>query len=144
MILVSLLSRLLSQKVFTIEVTLEELFRSDCGIDYVFDCVGNEGVLNKALRLMNPWGTLVSVGLPPRGVKIKVPALSLLTGARVTGGLFGGQKSRKAVLHLIEKYIAGDIRVDRLISDRFKLDQINDAFDKMKKGKMIRGIIEYY
>ena len=120
------------------------MLKTEGGVDYAFDCIGNEEVLDTALQMLSPWGTLVSVGLPPRGVKIKVPTLSFLTGTTISGGLFGGQKSRKAVLDLMEKYISGDIRVDLLISDRFQLHQINDAFDMMKKGKMIRGIIEYY
>lgn len=128
----------------SIEKPLKEVFKSEGGIDYAFDCIGNEEVLNTALGLLTPWGTLTFVGLPPRGLKLKVPTLSFLTGTRISGGLFGGQKSRRAVLDLMDRYIRGEIRVDLLISHRFKLEQVNEAFNLLKKGKMIRGIIEYY
>ncbi len=100
-------------------------------------------MINSAIQLLTPWGTLTVVGLPPRGLKIKVPTLNFLMGQRVSGGLFGNQKPRKAVQDLTDRYVKGELKIDSLISHRFKLDQINEAFDLLKAGKVIRAIIEY-
>jgi S-(hydroxymethyl)glutathione dehydrogenase/alcohol dehydrogenase len=37
----------------------------------------------------------------------------------------------------------GNLKLDELITNRYRLDQINDAFTDMREGRNIRGIIEF-
>jgi S-(hydroxymethyl)glutathione dehydrogenase/alcohol dehydrogenase len=85
----------------------------------------------------------VAVGLGPRGNKIEVSVSDLLSGKKLLGGYFANQKSRQAVQNLVEKYVSGNLPIDPLITHRFKLDQINEAFDLLKRGKTVRSIIEF-
>ena len=44
--------------------------------------------------------------------------------------------------HYIEWYRAGRLPVDRLLSERIRLDDINGAFDRLAAGASIRQVIE--
>ena len=126
-----------------IDKPIEEVLQKDGGIDYAFDCVGNQGVLNSGLKSLSPWGTLLVVGLAPRGSSVNVGVKELLGGITVVGGYFGQQKSRKAIQQLVDMYVSGKLPIDPLITHRFKLEQINDAFDLLKAGKTVRSVIEF-
>jgi S-(hydroxymethyl)glutathione dehydrogenase / alcohol dehydrogenase len=43
----------------------------------------------------------------------------------------------------MDLYLNGRIKIDQLISKRFRLDQVNEAFDAMKAGEVARGVILY-
>ncbi len=87
-------------------------------------------------------GTLLVVGLGPRGNKVEVTVSQLLMGTTIAGGYFGNQKPREATQKLVENYVTGKLAIDPLITHRFKLDQINEAFDLLKAGKTVRSVID--
>ena len=41
---------------------VKEVVKREGQLDYAFDCIGNQTVLNSALELLSPWGTLVAIG----------------------------------------------------------------------------------
>jgi Zn-dependent alcohol dehydrogenase len=122
---------------------IEEILQKDGGIEYAFDCIGNQEVLNSGVKSLTPWGTQLVVGLGPPGNKVEATVSELLFGKTITGGYFGNRKSREANQQLVDKYVAGKLPIDQLITHRFKLEQINDAFDLLKAGKTLRAIIEF-
>ena len=40
-------------------------------------------------------------------------------------------------------YRAGKLPVDRLMSGKLKLDDINEGFDRLHEGKAVRQVIEF-
>jgi len=44
---------------------------------------------------------------------------------------------------LLSMYRGGNLKLDELITKRYSLDQINDAFTDMREGRNIRGIIDF-
>jgi S-(hydroxymethyl)glutathione dehydrogenase/alcohol dehydrogenase len=70
-----------------------------------------------------------------------VPRL-LITGRRVTGSSFGGVKGRSGVPVLVDRWLAGEIDVDDLLSHRMGLDDVNHAFELMEAQDGIRTILE--
>ena len=42
---------------------------------------------------------------------------------------------------LCDFYLAGKIKLDELVTRRYDLEQINEAFDAMKKGEVARSIM---
>ena len=67
----------------------------------------------------------------------------LLNGRQVMGGLYGNQKPRETIQNLVDRYMSGGLPIDGLITDRIRLDDINDGFDRLKAGKTIRTVIEF-
>ena len=44
---------------------------------------------------------------------------------------------------LLSMYQNGQLKLDELVTRRYRLDQINDAITDMREGRNIRGIIEF-
>ena len=44
---------------------------------------------------------------------------------------------------LLSMYRSGNLKLDELVTRRYRLDQINDAIVDMREGRNIRGIIEF-
>jgi S-(hydroxymethyl)glutathione dehydrogenase / alcohol dehydrogenase len=67
----------------------------------------------------------------------------LITGRRVAGASFGGAKGRDRVPELVDRYLAGDLDLESLVTNRVTLDQVNDAFEAMERQEGIRTVITY-
>jgi S-(hydroxymethyl)glutathione dehydrogenase / alcohol dehydrogenase len=44
---------------------------------------------------------------------------------------------------LVDFYMSGKLKLDELISQRIKLEQVNEAFTEMKKGELARSVIVF-
>jgi S-(hydroxymethyl)glutathione dehydrogenase/alcohol dehydrogenase len=67
----------------------------------------------------------------------------LITGRRVTGSSFGGVKGRTQVPQFVERWLAGEIDVESLISHRLTLDEVNRGFELMEAQDGIRSVISF-
>ena len=50
---------------------------------------------------------------------------------------------REAMPNLLGMYRAGNLKLDELITRTYTLDQINTAYDDMREGRNIRGVIRF-
>jgi S-(hydroxymethyl)glutathione dehydrogenase/alcohol dehydrogenase len=67
----------------------------------------------------------------------------LVTGRVWRGSAFGGVKGRSQLPGFVDRYLAGEIKIDEMISKVMPLAKINEAFDLMHEGKTIRSVIKY-
>lgn len=68
-------------------------------------------------------------------LEISTRPFQLVTGRVWKGTAFGGWKSKDSVPELVERYLSGRIKVDEFVTHTFSLNDINEAFDVMHKGK---------
>jgi S-(hydroxymethyl)glutathione dehydrogenase / alcohol dehydrogenase len=114
------------------------------GVDFAFECVGNEELVRQALESTNPaWGVAVGVGIVPPGKKATFEPSSFMTGRTWKGSFLGNEKPRSVVPRLVDWYMDGFLKIDELITHRISLEQINEGFDLMRTGKAIRTVIEF-
>jgi S-(hydroxymethyl)glutathione dehydrogenase/alcohol dehydrogenase len=113
------------------------------GYDYTFEATGNVGVMRQAVEAAREaWGVATMCGVAGKGEVLEVIPRLLITGRRVTGSSFGGVKGRSGVPVLVDRWLAGEIDVDDLLSHRMGLDDVNRAFDLMHHQDGIRTILE--
>ncbi len=62
---------------------------------------------------------------------------------QLAGSLFGSANIRKDIPRLFELYLAGQLKLDELITKTYTLDEINEGYQAMRDGENIRGIIVY-
>ena len=67
----------------------------------------------------------------------------LVTGRSWRGSAFGGTRGRTQLPGFVDRYMAGRIAIDELITQTLPLSSINSAFDLMHAGKAIRTVIRY-
>jgi S-(hydroxymethyl)glutathione dehydrogenase/alcohol dehydrogenase len=117
---------------------------TDGGVDYSFECIGNVQVMRAALECCHKgWGESIIIGVAGAGQEISTRPFQLVTGRVWRGSAFGGVKGRSQLPGYVERYMAGEIRIDEMITEVLPLERINDAFELMHAGKVIRSVIHY-
>ena len=117
---------------------------TDGGVDYSFECIGNVDVMRSALECCHKgWGELVIIGVAGAGQEISTRPFQLVTGRVWRGTAFGGVKGRTQLPGYVDQYLAGEIKVDEMVSYTLPLKEINQAFDLMREGKSIRSVIVF-
>jgi S-(hydroxymethyl)glutathione dehydrogenase/alcohol dehydrogenase len=114
------------------------------GADYTFEATGNVGVMAQAVEAARMgWGLCTIAGVAGKGETLDIVPRLLITGRRVAGSSFGGVKGRDQVPVLVERYLAGEIDVDALISHKLTLDEVNRGFELMHDQDGIRSVIDF-
>jgi S-(hydroxymethyl)glutathione dehydrogenase/alcohol dehydrogenase len=114
------------------------------GVDYSFECIGNVHVMRSALECCHKgWGESIIIGVAGVGQEISTRPFQLVTGRVWRGSAFGGVKGRSQLPTYVERYMAGEIKIDEMITEVLPLERINDAFELMHAGKVIRSVIHY-
>ena len=117
---------------------------TDGGVDYSFECVGNVELMGTALRCTHKgWGESIIIGVAGAGKEIHARPFLLVTGRSWRGTAFGGTKGRTQLPGFVDRYLAGRIKLDEMVSRTMPLEKINDAFDLMHRGEVIRSVILY-
>jgi S-(hydroxymethyl)glutathione dehydrogenase/alcohol dehydrogenase len=127
------------------EDALERLRRiTGGGAEYVFDSVGSPRTVPQALEAARPGGTATIVGL--YGLKEEVPispATLVLQNKRLLGSFMGSVRPRLDLPRLIELYRSGRLQLDEMITRRYTLEQLPQAFEDMEAGRVARGVIVF-
>ncbi|MEO6102511.1 MAG: zinc-dependent alcohol dehydrogenase family protein [Pseudoxanthomonas sp.] len=112
------------------------------GVQHAIESVGSEQVLAQAYAATRRGGTTVTVGLPAAPKMFSVPALSLVAEERtVKGSYMGSAVPGRDIPRYVAMYRAGLLPVDRLLTHRLRLQEINAGFDRLAGGEAIRQVV---
>lgn len=114
------------------------------GVDYAFVTVGAKSAIELSLSLLARGGTTVIVGMPASGVMAEFdPGTLAALGQRMVGSKMGSASVKKDIPHLAELYLAGELKLDELISGRYALKDINEAIASMQRGEALRNVVVF-
>ncbi len=117
---------------------------TDGGVDYSFECIGRTDVMSAALACTHRgWGEAIIIGVAGAGEEIRARPFLLVTGRSWRGSAFGGTRGRTQLPGFVDRYMSGRIKIDELITATLPLEKINDAFELMHAGEVIRSVIHY-
>jgi Zn-dependent alcohol dehydrogenase len=112
------------------------------GVQFAIESVGNEQVLAQAYAATRRGGTTVTVGLPATDRMLTVPAFNLVVEERtIKGSFMGSSVPSRDVPRFIALYRAGFLPVDRLLTHRLRLDEMNMGFDRLDRAEAIRQVV---
>jgi S-(hydroxymethyl)glutathione dehydrogenase/alcohol dehydrogenase len=60
----------------------------------------------------------------------------------IRGSQFGSSNPQYDIVKLLRLYDAGKLKLDELITKRYTLDEINEGYQDLRDGKIIRGVID--
>ncbi len=110
--------------------------------DHVILTVGdmNAEVVRQAVDMSGKTGQVTMTGVGD--YEMKLPG-NILIGyqRRLQGALFGGANPLYDIPKILDLYRSGDIKLDELVSQQYRLDQVNDGYRDLVDGKNIRGVI---
>ncbi len=117
---------------------------TDGGADYAFEVIGRTETIEQVPGLLGTAGTGVLVGLPGQGQTAAIDVLQLAeSGQTLIGSNYGGAVPSIDFPLLARLYLEGRLPLDALISDRVRLEQVNEAFDAMRAGERTRSVIVF-
>jgi S-(hydroxymethyl)glutathione dehydrogenase / alcohol dehydrogenase len=114
------------------------------GADYTFEATGNVHVMRQAVESARMgWGLCTVAGVAGRGETLDIIPRFLITGRRVCGSSFGGVKGRAQVPQLVDRWMAGELDLEPLVSHTLTLDEVNKGFELMEAQAGIRSVIAF-
>ncbi len=114
------------------------------GAEYAFECAGSERVLEQAYLATARGGNTVTVSLPDPSRILRLPAVTLVTEERtVRGSYMGSAVPRRDIPRFLDMYRAGLLPVDRLLSRVIRFEEINEAFDALADGTVVRQVVRF-
>ena len=115
---------------------------TDDGVDYSFEAIGLKQTAEQCYQMLRPGGTATVIGMIPEGTMIEIDAGGFLRRERkLQGSSMGSNRFRTDMPRYIEFYLQGRLKLDELVSQQMKLEQINEAFADMKGGNVARSVI---
>jgi Zn-dependent alcohol dehydrogenase len=112
------------------------------GVDKAIETVGNAAVLADAYAATRRGGTTVTVGLPHPEQMLSIPAVSLVAEERtLKGSYLGSCVPKRDIPRFVDMYKAGRLPVDRLLTHKLALDELNEGFDRLAAGQGVRQAV---
>ena len=114
------------------------------GVDIAFEMAGSARAMELAYKITRRGGMTVTAGLPPPTATLPVPLVNLVAEERtVMGSYIGSCVPTRDIPRYIGLYRAGRLPVDRLMSGRLTLEEINEGFDRLHEGKAVRQVVVF-
>ena len=112
------------------------------GADAVLVAVGAIPAYDTATRYLANGGRMVAVGMPHSGAKSQwEPVIFAYTGNAMLGSNMGDTVLARDIPWITDLYLQGRLKLDELISGRWRLDQINEAIADTRTGAARRNVI---
>jgi len=114
------------------------------GPDYAFECVGSGELAATAFRSIGRGGTAVVVGVAKPGDSTAVRTMTLpFEEKTLTGSYFGSCVPRIDFPRMLALYMGGSLKLDELITHRYKVEEAPAAFADLESGRNARGVIVF-
>lgn len=112
------------------------------GAEKVVETAGSAAVLADAYAATRRGGTTVTVGLPDPSRMLSIPAVSLVAEERtLRGSYLGTSVPARDVPRFVALHDAGRLPVERLLTHRLSLDELNEGFDRLAAGEAVRQVV---
>ncbi|MEM7041387.1 MAG: alcohol dehydrogenase catalytic domain-containing protein [Pseudomonadota bacterium] len=122
----------------------EAIVEKTGGYDYVFECVGSVQAMEFAYAITRMGGTTVTSGLSHPDKKFSIQHVNLVAQEKtIKGSYLGSCVVERDIPHYIDLFRRGDLPVDKLISRRIALEDLNEAFDRLADGSEVRQVIVF-
>ena len=113
------------------------------GVHYAIEAVGRPNTAELAWNILRRGGTATILGMIAPGGNVSLPGPTFLTGKKIQGSLLGSTRFPIDMPRLVQMYLDGLLDLDTMVAERIKLEDVNDALAKLRKGDSVRSVIEF-
>ncbi|MDM0022218.1 zinc-binding dehydrogenase [Variovorax saccharolyticus] len=115
---------------------------TDGGVDHAFEVSGNLAALDLAQAITARGGEVVGVGVGRTAATFTVAHLPWVAEERVLRGSFmGGGVPQQDIPRYVDLYLRGRLPVDKLRSEHIGFNRLNEGFDLLQSGAIVRQIL---
>ena len=112
------------------------------GADVVIDAVGRPETWKQAFYARDLAGTVVLVGVPTPDMTLEMPLVDFFSrGGSLKSSWYGDCLPERDFPTLISLYLQGRLPLEKFVSERIGLEDIEDAFHKMHAGEVLRSVV---
>jgi S-(hydroxymethyl)mycothiol dehydrogenase len=112
------------------------------GADVVIDAVGRPETWKQAFYARDLAGTVVLVGVPTPDMRLDMPLVDFFShGGSLKSSWYGDCLPERDFPTLIDLHRQGRLPLERFVSERIGLDQVEQAFHKMHAGEVLRSVV---
>ena len=113
------------------------------GADVVIDAVGRPETWKQAFYARDLAGTVVLVGVPTPDMRLEMPLVDFFSrGGSLKSSWYGDCLPERDFPTLISLYRQGRLPLEKFVSERIGLDQVEEAFHKMHAGEVLRSVVQ--
>jgi S-(hydroxymethyl)glutathione dehydrogenase/alcohol dehydrogenase len=113
------------------------------GVHHSFEAVGLKQTAEQSFKMLGKGGTANIIGMIPVGVHIELHGAEFLQEKRIQGSNMGSNRFPVDMPRYVDFYMNGKLKLDQMISRRIKLEDVNEAFEELKKGEIARSVIMF-
>lgn len=114
------------------------------GFDYAFEVVGRSQTIRAAYDATRRGGTTVVVGVGRAEDMVSFSSFDLFYDEKtLRGSYYGSANIKRDFPRLLALWRSGQLDLDGMITRRLAIDDVNDAFDAMQSGEVIRQVITF-
>jgi Zn-dependent alcohol dehydrogenase len=107
------------------------------GVDIAFECIGAAGALEQAWWALGMAGRMIVVGVMAQDEKAQMPLTFMpLQQKSMIGGLYGSISTLDDIPKLVDLAMTGDMKLDKIVAGKFKLEQLNDIAEQMENRQL--------
>ncbi|MBV9090453.1 MAG: S-(hydroxymethyl)mycothiol dehydrogenase [Mycobacteriaceae bacterium] len=112
------------------------------GADVVIDAVGRPETWKQAFYARDLAGTVVLVGVPTPDMRLDMPLLDFFShGGSLKSSWYGDCLPERDFPTLVSLYLQGRLPLDKFVTERVGIDDIEQAFVKMHSGEVLRSVV---
>ncbi|MGH3968020.1 MAG: S-(hydroxymethyl)mycothiol dehydrogenase [Mycobacterium sp.] len=112
------------------------------GANVVIDAVGRPETWKQAFYARDLAGTVVLVGVPTPDMQLDMPLLDFFShGGALKSSWYGDCLPERDFPTLIDLHLQGRLPLEKFVSERIGLDDVEEAFHKMHAGKVLRSVV---
>ena len=126
---------------FDVVKTVQDL-TGGFGVDVVIDAVGRPETWKQAFYARDLAGTVVLVGVPTPDMRLDMPLVDFFSrGGSLKSSWYGDCLPERDFPTLIDLYLQGRLPLEKFVSERIGIEDIEEAFHKMHDGKVLRSVV---
>ena len=112
------------------------------GVDVAIEAIGLPSTYEQAFFSRDLAGTVVLAGVPNPEAKVELPMIEVFgRGGTLKSSWYGDCLPSRDFPMLIDLYLQGRLDLDRFVSETIGLDQVEEAFEKMERGEVLRSVV---
>jgi S-(hydroxymethyl)mycothiol dehydrogenase len=112
------------------------------GADVVIDAVGRPETWKQAFYARDLAGTVVLVGVPTPDLSLELPLIDFFArGGSLKSSWYGDCLPSRDFPMLVDLHLQGRLPLERFVSEKIGLDDVEHAFERMHKGEVLRSVV---
>jgi S-(hydroxymethyl)mycothiol dehydrogenase len=112
------------------------------GADVVIDAVGRPETWRQAFYARDLAGTVVLVGVPTPDMVLEIPLVDVFSrGGVLKSSWYGDCLPERDFPTLVDLYLQGRLPLEKFVTERIKIDDVEDAFHTMHAGEVLRSVV---